>query len=159
MTKPLIVLVAGPYRSGTDGDPAKIRRNLQRLERQPLQIAERGVAHPEIIEAQLHPALLVSEIRTVAADEHWLSMNYHQDSVAIHFAFYRVPEMKAALEAAEAVLRPFAPRPHWGKLFELSGAEVMSRYERLEDFRALVGRHDPNGKFRNAFVERNVFGG
>ncbi|MBS1802664.1 MAG: DUF4406 domain-containing protein [Acidobacteria bacterium] len=31
--KPLIVLVAGPYRSGTDGDPAKIRRNLQRLER------------------------------------------------------------------------------------------------------------------------------
>ena len=32
-TKPLIVLVAGPYRSGTDGDPAKIRRNLQRLER------------------------------------------------------------------------------------------------------------------------------
>lgn len=33
MTKPLIVLVAGPYRSGTDGDPAKIRRNLRRLER------------------------------------------------------------------------------------------------------------------------------
>ena len=86
-------------------------------------------------------------------------MNYHQDSLAIHFAFYRVPEMKAALEAAEAVLRPFAPRPHWGKLFELSGAEVMARYERLDDFRALAGRHDPQGKFRNAFVERNVFGG
>ena len=33
VTKPLIVLVAGPYRSGTDGDPARIRRNLQRLER------------------------------------------------------------------------------------------------------------------------------
>ena len=33
VTKPLIVLVAGPYRSGTDGDPAKILRNLQRLER------------------------------------------------------------------------------------------------------------------------------
>ena len=32
-TKPLIVLIAGPYRSGTDGDPAKIRRNLKRLER------------------------------------------------------------------------------------------------------------------------------
>jgi alditol oxidase len=109
------------------------------------------------IEAQLHPALLVSEIRTVAADEHWLSMNYHQDSVALHFAFYRVPEMKAALEAAEAVLRPFAPRPHWGKLFELSGAEVQARYERLGDFRALAQRLDPTGKFRNAFLERNVF--
>ena len=110
------------------------------------------------IEAQLHPALLVSEIRTVAADEHWLSTTYHQDSVALHFAFHRVPELKAALEAAEAVLRPFAPRPHWGKLFELSGAEVMSRYERLGDFRALAGRCDPNGKFRNGFLERNVFG-
>jgi len=31
-TKPLIVLVAGPYRSGTDGDPQRIRKNLQRLE-------------------------------------------------------------------------------------------------------------------------------
>ncbi|WP_109489480.1 DUF4406 domain-containing protein [Occallatibacter savannae] len=32
-TKPLIVLVAGPYRSGTDGDPLRIQRNLKRLER------------------------------------------------------------------------------------------------------------------------------
>jgi hypothetical protein len=31
-TKPLLVLVAGPYRSGTDGDPLRIRQNLQRLE-------------------------------------------------------------------------------------------------------------------------------
>jgi len=31
-SKPLIVLVAGPYRSGTDGDPNRIRQNLQRLE-------------------------------------------------------------------------------------------------------------------------------
>jgi hypothetical protein len=30
--KPLLVLVAGPYRSGTDGDPQRIRKNLQRLE-------------------------------------------------------------------------------------------------------------------------------
>jgi hypothetical protein len=30
--KPLIVLVAGPYRSGTDGDAKRIRQNLQRLE-------------------------------------------------------------------------------------------------------------------------------
>jgi hypothetical protein len=31
-SKPLIVLVAGPYRSGTNGDPQRIRQNLQRLE-------------------------------------------------------------------------------------------------------------------------------
>jgi hypothetical protein len=32
VTKPLIVLVAGPYRSGTDGDPLRIEQNLHRLE-------------------------------------------------------------------------------------------------------------------------------
>ena len=110
------------------------------------------------IEAKLHPALLVSEIRTVAADEHWLSPHYRMDSVALHFAFYRVPGVKAALEAVEAVLAPFAPRPHWGKLFELPGDQVRSRYERLADFRALANQHDPKGKFRNAFLQRNVFG-
>ncbi|NQX35072.1 DUF4406 domain-containing protein [Herbiconiux sp. VKM Ac-2851] len=32
MTRPLLILIAGPYRSGTDGDPAAIARNLERLE-------------------------------------------------------------------------------------------------------------------------------
>lgn len=32
MTKPLLILIAGPYRSGTGGDPALIAQNLARLE-------------------------------------------------------------------------------------------------------------------------------
>lgn len=32
MTKPLLILIAGPYRSGTNGDPALIAQNLARLE-------------------------------------------------------------------------------------------------------------------------------
>ena len=32
MTKPLMVLIAGPYRSGTDDDPARMAANLARLE-------------------------------------------------------------------------------------------------------------------------------
>lgn len=32
MMKPLLILIAGPYRSGTNGDPALIARNLARLE-------------------------------------------------------------------------------------------------------------------------------
>jgi hypothetical protein len=38
----LLVLVAGPYRSGTDGDPARIARNLQILEQSALAIYQRG---------------------------------------------------------------------------------------------------------------------
>lgn len=32
MNTPLLILIAGPYRSGTDGDPARIAANLERLE-------------------------------------------------------------------------------------------------------------------------------
>lgn len=32
MKKPLLILIAGPYRSGTGGDPDAIARNLERLE-------------------------------------------------------------------------------------------------------------------------------
>lgn len=32
MQKPMLILIAGPYRSGTDGDPARIAANLERLE-------------------------------------------------------------------------------------------------------------------------------
>lgn len=42
MTKPLLILIAGPYRSGTDGDPARIASNLERLEAASLPIYERG---------------------------------------------------------------------------------------------------------------------
>jgi len=42
MSKPLLILIAGPYRSGTDGDPARIARNLERLEAASWPIYERG---------------------------------------------------------------------------------------------------------------------
>ncbi|WP_144875229.1 DUF4406 domain-containing protein [Microbacterium sp. 1.5R] len=32
MNTPLLILIAGPYRSGTGGDPALVARNLERLE-------------------------------------------------------------------------------------------------------------------------------
>ena len=39
---PLIVLVAGPYRSGTNDDPALIARNLDKLEQAALGVYEAG---------------------------------------------------------------------------------------------------------------------
>jgi hypothetical protein len=39
---PLIILVAGPYRSGTNNDPALIAKNLDRLEETSLKIYEAG---------------------------------------------------------------------------------------------------------------------
>ncbi|WP_200933987.1 DUF4406 domain-containing protein [Microbacterium sp. Leaf320] len=42
MTTPLLILIAGPYRSGTGGDPALIARNLERLEEAAAPIHRRG---------------------------------------------------------------------------------------------------------------------
>ena len=106
----------------------------------------------------LHPALVVSEIRTVAADDLWLSANYGEDSVGFHFSWARDwPAVREALVALEAALTPFAPRPHWGKLFLMPASAFHPRYPRLGDFRALAQCHDPRGKFRNAFTDTYVF--
>lgn len=111
------------------------------------------------VEASLHPALIVSEIRTIAGDDLWLSTNHGEDSVGFHFSFQRDwPGVRKALEAIEAALSPFAPRPHWGKLFVMPAPDIHSRYPRLDDFCALAENHDPHAKFRNAFLDTYVFG-
>jgi hypothetical protein len=40
--KPQLILIAGPYRSGTDGDQAKIARNLRTLEQAALAVYRHG---------------------------------------------------------------------------------------------------------------------
>lgn len=107
----------------------------------------------------LHPALVVSEIRTVAADRLWLSTNNLGDSVGFHFSMERNwTSVSAALSLIERALAPFRPRPHWGKLFVMPAAEVMAGHPKLPEFRELAARHDPTGKFRNAFLDAYVFG-
>jgi alditol oxidase len=114
----------------------------------------------EALRATIEPLVQVSEIRTVAADRLWLSTAYGRDSVAIHFTWQ--PDWEAVrlvVPRIEAALAPFAPRPHWGKLFTMAPGAVRSSYERLPAFVALAERHDPKGTFRNAFLERYVFAG
>jgi hypothetical protein len=42
MTEPLMILVAGPYRSGTGGDPALIQANVDAMTRTALELYRRG---------------------------------------------------------------------------------------------------------------------
>ena len=123
---------------------------------------EHAVAAIEAMRAlssRIAPLLLVSEIRSVAADDLWLSPSYQRAGVALHFTWK--PEqaaVEALLPALEAALAPFAVRPHWGKLFQADAAMLATSSPRLGDFRALADRLDPAGKFRNEFLERTVFG-
>jgi len=61
------------------------------------------------------------------------------------------------LPEIEAALAPFQPRPHWGKLFTADAGYFRRQYPSLPDFRRLAESCDPDGKFRNEFVERCLF--
>ena len=108
---------------------------------------------------QFSPLLYVSEIRTIAADDLWMSTAYDRDSVAFHFTWHRdQPAVEAVLPAIEAALAPFGARPHWGKLFLLGAAEIAELYPRFHEFRGLVEEWDPRGRLRNAFLDEHVLG-
>ncbi|WP_433126274.1 FAD-binding protein [Micromonospora sp. CA-240977] len=101
------------------------------------------------------PVLLVCELRTVAADELWLSPNHERDSFVVHFTWIDDTEAVLPVVAAvEARLAPFAPRPHWGKVFVTDPAELADRYPRYADFAGLLPRLDPTGKFRTDLLDR-----
>ncbi|MPY48419.1 FAD-binding protein [Streptomyces acidicola] len=105
------------------------------------------------------PVLQTCEVRTVAADEQWLSPSFGRDTVALHFTW--IDDTAAVLPVVrrvEEALDPYEPRPHWGKIFTVPSAVLRERYPRLGDFRALAEELDPAGTFRNAFV-RDVLGG
>jgi len=103
--------------------------------------------------------LLVAEVRSVAADEQWLSPAHGRDTVALHFTWVsELGRVLPAVGALEAVLMPLGARPHWGKVFLAPPEVVATGYERLADFRAIAGELDPRGKFRNEFVDRYLFG-
>ena len=100
--------------------------------------------------------LQASEIRTMAADDLWLSPAYGRETVGISFTW--VKDMAGVLPVAallEERLAPYDARPHWGKIFTTVPAD---RYPRMDDFRGLMRHHDPNGKFTNDYVERFLKG-
>lgn len=102
-------------------------------------------------------ALQVAEIRAVAADTLWLSPQFGQTTCSFHFTWVGDTVLAdAAARVVEEALAPFAPRPHWGKHFTL---DVRRAYPRLDDFRALRDRLDPDRTFVNPWLERVLLDG
>jgi alditol oxidase len=107
----------------------------------------------------IRPLLLVTEIRTIAADRLWMSPQYGQDTIGIHFTWKREQDaVERVVRGVEAALAPFEARPHWGKLFVADAAAIAPLYERLPDFERLAERLDPRGAFRNDWLRRSVLG-
>ncbi|WP_041597667.1 D-arabinono-1,4-lactone oxidase [Granulicella tundricola] len=124
----------------------------------PLDRGYEAIMAVEELRDRITPHLFISELRTVAADDLWMSMAYRRPSLALHFTWKRNWEgVREVLPLIEAKLAPFAARPHWAKLFTVPPAQVQQLYPRMYDFKALLAKYDPQGKFRNAFLDTNVF--
>jgi len=124
----------------------------------PRQHAVEAILAVERLRDQVGPSLLITEIRTIAADKLWMSPCYDQDSVTIHFTWKPDwPAVSRLLPVIERELAPFNPRPHWAKLFTISPVELKRAYKKMPEFVDLIKRYDPQGKFRNAYLNKNIF--
>lgn len=123
----------------------------------PLEAARDALAAVRAIAPAFDAQLLVSELRTVAADDLWLSPAYHRDVLAIHFTWRNdTAGVLSVLPAIEEALAPFDVRPHWGKAFIMTGDAVRRTLPHAEAFVVAAREADPRGVFRNAFLERTL---
>jgi xylitol oxidase len=101
-------------------------------------------------------ALRVMEIRTIAADDLWLSPFHQRQSLAVHATW--VSDLDAVLPALgelQAVLAPYDPRPHWAKVFRSwDVADTARSYPDLVRFQELAERIDPEACFVNDYLRR-----
>lgn len=107
----------------------------------------------------VEPHLFISEIRTIAADNLWMSPCYKQQSVTIHFTWKQDwPAVSKLLPLIEKELAPFNAKPHWGKLFTITQKTLGARYEKMDEFKKMLSAYDPGKKFRNNFLAKNIYG-
>ena len=103
---------------------------------------------------------MISEVRTIAADDLWMSPCYRQPCVAFHFSFKQDwPALRPLLPGIEEALAPFRPAPALGQDVHHAarrGAGPLRKAPGLP--RPCSTTHDPDGKFRNAFLDKYVFG-
>jgi xylitol oxidase len=125
----------------------------------PRRNAVEAIAAVERLRDHVSPHLMITELRTIDADELWMSPCYRRPSLAIHFTWKQDwQSVGRVLPMIERELAPFDVRPHWGKLFTIPSTQLQQRYENCVEFKRIVAQYDPHGKFRNEFLTANLYG-
>ncbi|KDR74082.1 hypothetical protein GALMADRAFT_250832 [Galerina marginata CBS 339.88] len=102
------------------------------------------------------------EIRFSAADDIWLSPSYGQPVAWIGIIQYKpygfnVPYRKL-FKAYEEIVTRYQGRPHWAKPHLLQPDSLRKLYPHFDDFRRVIEDVDPEGIFRNEYVQRHIMG-
>ena len=115
--------------------------------------AVEGIRAVRALADRITPLLHVTEIRTMRADDLWLSPAYGHDTVGIHFTWHKDERIFDVLPAIEEALLPLGARPHWGKVTLATPEQLAAAYPRMDDFRRLVKDVDSQGKCRSVVVD------
>jgi FAD/FMN-containing dehydrogenase len=89
------------------------------------------------------------EVRVVAADDAWMSPNYHRDNLVVSVSGEPGTDYWPYLRACDSLLAEFQGRPHWGKLHFMTVDRLARLFPRFEEFRQLRLSFDPTGVFLN----------
>ncbi len=106
------------------------------------------------IEARRNDVFFPIEVRTIEADDAWLSPFYQRESgsVAVH-AHYK-DDYQFMFELIEPIFRRHGGRPHWGKLNSLRAADFAALYPRWKDAMEVRKSLDPGGRFLNPYLKK-----
>src|SRR5829696_246094 len=116
-----------------------------------------GEAIPRVLEAAERadpPVGFPIEVRFVAGDDSMLSPAHERDTCYIAVHQYRGMAWESYFRSVESIMDSYGGRPHWGKRHFQTAATLAERYPRWDDFLAARARLDPEGTFRNQYLDR-----
>ena len=103
----------------------------------------------ELMLASLPDSVYPLEVRTVGADDAFLSPQYETATTVISVSGKPGTDYWDYLRSVDALLAEFDARVHWGKLHFLTPERLHALYPRADDFIALRRELDPEGVFLN----------
>ncbi len=103
----------------------------------------------ELMLASLPDSVYPLGVRTVGADDAYLSPNYMTNTAAISIAGTPGTDYWNYLHSADALLSQFDARVHWGKLHFLTPERLHALYPEAHEFIAVRRELDPQGIFLN----------
>jgi xylitol oxidase len=123
----------------------------------PREYAYQAIMAVEQLRDRITPHLFVTELRTVDGDDLWMSPCYKRPSLTIHFTWKpEWPAVSNLLPEIETQLAPYNARPHWAKLFTMNAQRLNALYPKALDFEQLMKQYDPEGKFRNEYLDQKL---
>jgi FAD/FMN-containing dehydrogenase len=87
------------------------------------------------------------EIRSIAADNAYLSPFYARDSISVSICGHKNLDYRGFLADVATTLDPYDPRPHWGKIHYMDRQRLQAAFPQYDRFTGIRERLDPSGTF------------